>query len=81
MKLENESNGRATRRKRRAEAMATRRTDELYRTQENERNAQRMATRRTDEAYSAQENERSAHIRNPELADRNHRVSTIMFTE
>ena len=28
MKLENESNGRATRRKRRAEAMATRRNDE-----------------------------------------------------
>ena len=36
--LENESNGRATRRKRRAEAMATRRTDPVYRAQENERN-------------------------------------------
>ena len=44
MKLENESNGRATRRKRRAEAMATRCTDIVYRTQENQRHAQRMAT-------------------------------------
>ena len=43
--LENESNARATRRKRRAEAMATRRTNPVYRAQENERNAEAMATR------------------------------------
>ena len=53
--LENESNARATRRKRRAEAMATRRTDPVYRAQENERNVQGMATRRTDPEYRVEE--------------------------
>ena len=51
MKLENESNGRATRRKRRAEAMATRRTNAVYRVQENKRSAEAMATRCTVPKY------------------------------
>ena len=53
---ENDRNGRATRRKRNAEAMAARRTtDEAYRMQEQIANTNRMRLARNDLNYRVQE--------------------------